>query len=132
MLFLKLVWFLPQAILASRKAFFTDSTFPILFILRFRNEPRLWVLVAPQRQSLPLSLIFYICHLSLIDRCSSDTDNCARFIPPVQRQIMKAQYQQFPFYHTLIFFGCFNLDFTLHKAYIMQNIHITQIFNLIF
>src|SRR5450830_741729 len=40
--------------------------------------------------------------------------------------------QQFPFYHTLIFFGCFNLDFTLHKAYIMQNIHITQIFNLIF
>jgi MinD superfamily P-loop ATPase len=40
--------------------------------------------------------------------------------------------QQFPFYHTLIFFGCFNLGFTLHKAYIMQNIHITQIFNLIF
>ena len=46
--------------------------------------------------------------------------------------ITSAYMQQFPFYHTLIFFGCFNLDFTLHKAYIMQNIHITQIFNLIF
>jgi hypothetical protein len=40
--------------------------------------------------------------------------------------------QQFPFYHTLFFFGCAYRDFTLHKAYSMQNIRTTQIFNLIF
>lgn len=40
--------------------------------------------------------------------------------------------QQFPFYHTLIFFGCAYRDFTLHKAYSIQNIRITQISNLIF
>jgi hypothetical protein len=40
--------------------------------------------------------------------------------------------QQFPFYHTLFFFGYAYRDFTLHKAYSMQNIRNAQILDLIF